>query len=46
MQSLLRTFMQERKFKAVARVYERVVSLIDNDQPEFDGRHSNPGNKL
>lgn len=45
-QALMSTLMIERKYKAVVRVYERVISLIELDQPEFGGIHSNPMNKF
>lgn len=37
--------MTERKFKAVVKIYERVINLIEDDLPEFGGIHANPMNK-
>ena len=42
----MRTLLKERKYKAIVRVYDKVIDIIDLDQPEFGGIHSNPMNKF
>ncbi|TNV86290.1 hypothetical protein FGO68_gene727 [Halteria grandinella] len=44
-QELMKALMRERKFKAVVKIYERVIDSIENDQAEFGGIHANPMNK-